>query len=167
MTTFEETTLIAAPIDRVFDLARSVEVHVAGNTHFGEQAVAGAGATSDLLGLGDTVTWRARHFFVRQRLTSRITAFDRPDYFQDTMLCGAFRSMQHDHYFRALPGVSAEATLTEMRDVFRFAAPIPLLGRLAEQFVLRRYMQTLLHERNAVVKQIAESPTQAWQQYLL
>jgi ligand-binding SRPBCC domain-containing protein len=160
MITLEEITLIAAPIERCFDLARSVEVHLAGNTHFGEQAVALEGATSGLLNLGDTVTWRARHFFVRQRLTSRITAFDPPAYFQDTMLRGAFRSMQHDHYFRTLPGGK-----TEMRDIFRFAAPVPLFGRIAEALVLRRYMQALLHERNAVIQQIAESPT-AWRQYL-
>ena len=160
MITLDEITLIAAPIERCFDLARSVEVHLAGNTHFGEQAVALEGATSGLLTLGDTVTWRARHFFIRQRLNSRITAFDPPAYFQDTMLRGAFRSMQHDHYFRILSEGQCE-----MRDVFRFAAPIPLLGRIAETFVLRRYMQSLLRERNAVIQQIAESPTQAWQQY--
>jgi ligand-binding SRPBCC domain-containing protein len=161
MITLEETTLIAAPIERCFDLARSVEVHLAGNTHFCEQAVALEGAATGLLALGDTVTWRARHFFIRQRLTSRITAFDRPAYFQDTMLRGAFRSMQHDHHFRTLSGGTAE-----MRDVFRFAAPIPLLGRIAETLVLRHYMQSLLRERNAVIQQIAESPTLAWQQYL-
>jgi ligand-binding SRPBCC domain-containing protein len=159
--TLEEITLIAAPIARCFDLARSVEVHLAGNTHFGEQAVAEAGATSGLLALGDTVTWRARHFCVRQRLTSQITAFKPPHYFQDTMLRGAFHSMRHDHYFHALP----DAT-TEMRDVFRFTAPVPLLGQLAERLVLRRYMQALLHERNAVIKLIAESSTQDWRQYL-
>jgi ligand-binding SRPBCC domain-containing protein len=161
MITLEETTLIAAPIARVFDLARSVEVHLAGNTHFSEQAVAEAGATTGLLALSDTVTWRARHFFIRQRLTSQITAYDRPHYFQDTMLRGAFRSMQHDHHFRSLATGD-----TEMRDVFRFAAPIPLLGRIAETLVLRRYMQALLHERNAVIQQIAESPTNDWQQYV-
>jgi ligand-binding SRPBCC domain-containing protein len=165
MITLTETTLIAAPIQRVFDLARSVEVHLSGNSHYGEQAVAlasdPAGATTGLLNLGDTVTWRARHFFIRQRLTSRITAFDPPAYFQDTMLRGAFRSMQHDHYFRTLPDGH-----TEMLDVFRFAAPVPLLGRIAEIVVLRRYMQALLRERNAVIQQIAESSTNAWQQYL-
>jgi ligand-binding SRPBCC domain-containing protein len=160
MITLEETTLIAAPIERCFDLARSVEVHLAGNTHFGEQAVALEGATSGLLNLGDTVTWRARHFLVRQHLTSKITAFDAPTYFQDTMLRGAFRSMQHDHHFRVLRDGRCE-----MRDAFRFAAPLPPLGRIAEALVLRRYMQALLHERNAVIREIAESPT-AWQQYL-
>jgi ligand-binding SRPBCC domain-containing protein len=165
MITLEEITQIAAPIARVFDLARSVKVHLAGNTHFGEQAiaqaVAEAHATTGLLALGDTVTWRARHFFIRQRLTSRITAYDPPHYFQDTMLRGAFHSMQHDHHFRTLPSGA-----TEMRDIFRFAAPIPLLGRIAETLVLRGYMQSLLHERNAVIQEIAESPTNAWQQYL-
>jgi len=161
MITLEEITLIAAPIARVFDLARSVEVHLAGNTHFAEQAVALEGATSGLLGLGDTVTWRARHFFIRQRLTSRITAFDPPAYFQDTMLRGAFRSMQHDHYFHTLPDGQCE-----MRDVFRFTAPIPLLGRIAETLALRSYMQSLLRERNAVIKQIAESPAETWRQYI-
>ncbi|MGA1982912.1 MAG: SRPBCC family protein [Acidobacteriaceae bacterium] len=165
MITLDEITLIAAPIARCFDLARSVEVHVAGNTHFGEQAVAlasdPAGATTGLLAPGDTVTWRARHFFIRQRLTSQITAYNPPAYFQDTMLRGAFRSMQHDHYFRTLP--TGE---TEMRDVFRFAAPIPLLGRIAEIVVLRRYMRSLLRERNAVIQTIAESPTEEWRQYL-
>jgi len=161
MVTLEETTLIAVPIQRCFDLARSVEVHLAGNLHFGEQAVALRGVSTGLLNLGDTVTWRARHFFVRQCLTSRITAFERPWYFQDTMLRGAFRSMQHDHHFRELPDGS-----TEMRDIFRFAAPIPIFGRIAESIVLRRYMQQLLYERNAVIQEIAESSSQAWQQYL-
>src|ERR1035441_8848902 len=161
MITLTETTVIAAPIARVFDLARSVEVHLAGNTHFGEQAVALEGATTGLLTLGDTVTWRARHFFLRQRLTSRITAFDPPIYFQDTMLRGAFHSMQHDHHFRTLPNGQ-----TEMRDIFRFTAPVPLLGRIAEALILRRYMQSLLHERNEVIQQIGESPNSEWQRYL-
>ncbi|HEV2620150.1 MAG TPA: SRPBCC family protein [Acidobacteriaceae bacterium] len=161
MITLDTTTIIRAPIVRCFNLSRSVEVHLAGNTHFGEQAVAESGADSGLLTLGDKVTWRARHFFVTQRLTSQITAFDPPHYFQDTMLHGAFHSMQHDHHFRSLPDGA-----TEMRDLFRFSAPIPILGRLADHLVLRPYMQALLNERNAVLKQIAESPTQTWQQYL-
>jgi len=159
MVALDEITVIDAPLARVFDLARSVEAHLAGNTHFGEQAVASEGITSGLLALGDTVTWRATHFWVPQNLTSRITAFEPPGYFQDTMLRGAFRSMQHDHYFRTL-----DDGRTEMRDIFRFAAPIPILGRIAEALVLRRYMQSLLHERNAIIQQIAESDE--WPRYL-
>jgi len=165
MIILDETLLIHAPVSRCFDLARSVEVHLAGNKHFGEQAVALGGVTSGLLKLGDTATWRARHLLVRQQLTSQITAFEPPTYFQDTMLSGAFASMQHDHYFRSL-STAGSTEATEMRDVFRFAAPLGVLGRIAELMVLRRYMGSLLRERNAVILQIAESPTQAWEQYV-
>ena len=159
MVTLEEITQIEAPIERCFDLARSVEVHLAGNVHFGEQAVAKSGVISGLIDLHQRVTWRARHFGISQNLTSEITVMESPTYFQDTMIHGAFRSMQHDHHFRALPSGA-----TEMKDIFRFAAPLPLLGRIAETTVLRRYMRNLLHERNVVIKQIAESSE--WQRYL-
>ena len=159
MVRFEELTRIRAPIELCFDLARSVEVHLAGNIHWGEAAVAAAGVTSGLLNLGEQVTWRARHFGFWHKLTSEITVMERPTYFQDRMVRGIFRSMKHDHFFRKLsPGE------TEMRDVFCFAAPLPVLGRLAEMFVLRRYMQALLRERNLVLKQIAESPE--WRNYM-
>ena len=39
-----------------------------------------------------------------------------------------------------------------------------VLGRVAEILVLRRYMQRLLRERNAVLKAIAESAD--WQRFL-
>jgi ligand-binding SRPBCC domain-containing protein len=157
--TLEELTVIRAPIERCFDLARSVEAHLAGNVHSGEAAVAMAGVTTGLIGLGQRVTWRAKHFGVWHKLTSEITAMDRPAYFQDIMIRGAFRSMKHDHFFRSL-----SPDETEMRDVFCFAAPLGILGRLAELVVLRRYMQALLRERNDMVRQIAESP--AWRRYL-
>jgi hypothetical protein len=156
---FEEVTRIRAPIERCFDLARSVEVHLAGNIHWGEAAVAAAGVTSGLLNLGEQVTWCAKHFGFWHELTSEITVMERPVYLQDRMVRGIFRYMKHDHFFRGL-----SPRETEMRDVFCFAAPLPVLGRLAEIFVLRRYMQTLLRERNLVLKQIAESSE--WRNYV-
>ena len=158
MVCLEEVTVIRAPIDRCFDLARSVEAHLASNVHSGEAAVAHAGVTSGLLELGDHVTWRGRHFGVRHLLTVGITAMRRPFHFQDTMLRGPFRFLQHDHLFREL---EAE---TEMRDVFRFAAPLGVLGLIAERLVLRRYMRGLLRERNDLIRRFAESS--AWRDYL-
>jgi len=159
MVTLKEWTLIRAPIARCFDLARSVEAHLAGNVHWGEAAVASGDVTTGLIGLAQRVTWHAKHFAIWQRLTSEITAMDRPLYFRNIMIDGPFRSMQHDHIFRTIA-----PDLTEMEDVYRFAAPLPLLGRLAEILVLRRYMQGLLHERSAVIKEIAESGE--WQRLL-
>jgi ligand-binding SRPBCC domain-containing protein len=157
--TLEDLTAIRAPIERCFDLARSVEVHLAGNVHSGETAVAAAGVTSGLIHMAQRVTWRAKHLGVWHSLTSEITAMDRPTYFQDTMIQGVFRFMTHDHFFQTL-----SRDETEMKNVFCFAAPLPLLGGLAEIAFLRRYMQGLLRERNAVLKEIAESSQ--WQRYL-
>jgi ligand-binding SRPBCC domain-containing protein len=159
MVRLEELTTVRAPIERCFDLARSVEVHLAGNVHAGESASAIGGITSGLIGMGQRVTWRAKHFGIWHRLTSEITAMDRPTCFQDAMIQGIFRFMRHEHFFRSL-----SPNATEMKDVFYFAAPLPVLGWLAEAAFLRGYMQSLLRERNAVLKQIAESTE--WQKYL-
>jgi hypothetical protein len=75
------------------------------------------------------------------------------------MVKGIFRSMQADHLFRTLP-----SGLTELRDIFKIAAPLPIIGPIAEALFLRRYMTALNRERNAVIKQLAESGD--WQRYL-
>jgi ligand-binding SRPBCC domain-containing protein len=157
--TFEETTLIHAPIERVFDLSRSVEVHLLSNIHNGEQTLATGGVTSGLVGLNRQVTWRAKHFGVWHNLTSRTTALEAPTYFQVTMVRGIFRSMQAGHHLRALPDGA-----TELTDHFSIAAPLPVLGPLAEVLFLRRYMIGLNRERNVVIKQLAESDE--WRRYL-
>jgi hypothetical protein len=159
MIRLEETTIIEAPIERCFDLSRSVEVHLLSNVHSGEQALAVGGVTGGLTGLSEEVTWRAKHFGIWQNLTSKVTAMESPCYFQVTMVRGIFRFMQADHLFRSL-----ESGGTEMKDVFSIAAPLPLLGPLAEALFLRRYMLALLRERNTVIKRVAESSE--WEQYL-
>ena len=159
MVELREITAIAAPIERCFDLARSVEVHLLGNAHFGESAVAIGGVTSGLVGLGQRVRWRAKHLGVWQNLSSEITRLERPTYFRDEMIEGAFKRMEHDHYFDAR---AANGTL--MTDVFRFAAPWPILGKIAEVALLRRYMTNLLRERNDVIRKVAES--EEWRCYL-
>jgi ligand-binding SRPBCC domain-containing protein len=146
-----------APRERVFDLARSIDLHSRSLDWTGEEPV--AGRMSGLIGLDETVTWRARHLGVRQRLTSRISAYDRPAYFQDVMVRGAFAWMEHDHWFDAQPDGG-----TVLRDDFRFAAPLGILGRMVEVLVLRRYMTRFLERRNAVIKRVAES--EEWREFL-
>jgi ligand-binding SRPBCC domain-containing protein len=142
-------TRVAAPPARCFDLARDVDLHQRSTAASRERAV--AGVTTGLLGAGDEVTWEATHFGVRQRLTSRITEFDPPNRFVDEMVRGAFARFRHEHQFLALQGG------TEMVDCFDYASPLGLLGRLADGLFLRRYMTTLLRERNAYLKRAAES----------
>ena len=151
MPRIELTTVIAAPIETVFDLARSIDVHAESQSGHGEKAV--AGRTSGLIEEGEEVTWEARHLGMRQRLTSRIVAMRRPTYFRDSMVRGAFSTMGHDHIFESTPAG------TVMKDVFDYTSPLGLLGRLADWLFLKSYMRRLLEERNQVLKQRAESPS--------
>jgi ligand-binding SRPBCC domain-containing protein len=148
--TIELTTVISAPRERCFDLARSIDLHLQSASATGETAV--AGRTSGLIEMGEEVTWRARHFGVWQHFTSRITAYDRPGHFRDSMTRGAFRSFEHDHFFTEMPDGR-----TQMRDVMVFHAPLGPLGRLVEKLVLIRYLARFLADRNQVIQQAAES----------
>lgn len=156
MALIELLTVIDAPQERVFDLARSIDAHQASAEGTHERAV--AGRTSGLIGLGEEVTWEARHFGVTQRLRVKITALDRPHSFQDIMLQGAFAWMRHEHFFQHEDG------RTLMRDRFEFQSPLGPLGRLFDVLVLTGYMRRFLVKRNAILKRISES--NEWKNYL-
>ena len=149
-------TSIDSPQERVFDLARSIDAHISSTEGSDERAI--GGRTSGLIGTGESVTWEATYFGVRQRLTVQITLMDRPHVFRDEMTRGAFASMKHTHRF--LPDGGG----TLMRDEFHFSAPLGLLGRAAEWLFLTRYMTKLLRNRNRILKELAESGE--WQRYL-
>lgn len=142
-------TAIQAPMERCFDLSLSVDLHRLSASTAHERPV--AGVMTGVMKLGDTVTWEATHFAFRQRLTSRITAYERPYRFTDEMVRGAFRAMKHLHEF--VP--TADGTL--LLDTFMFRAPLGPLGSLVEALVLTRYMRGLLLTRNRYLKLAAES----------
>jgi ligand-binding SRPBCC domain-containing protein len=159
MPRIEIETMISAPMERVFDLARSVDAHMCSTAPTGERAI--AGITSGLLGLGDQVTWRARHFGIWQDLTSRVTAYQRPQYFRDSMAEGIFRRFDHDHHFES---VGSDGTDTRMTDSFDLTSPLGLLGVVADRLFLTRYLRTLLLRRNETLKRLAE--TEGWKMFL-
>ena len=142
-------TRVAAPPSRCFDLARDVDLHQRSTAASQERAV--GGVTSGSLKAGDEVTWEAKHFGLRQRLTSRITEFDPPNRFVDEMVRGAFARFRHEHQFLSVPDG------TDMVDIFDYTSPLGPLGRLADGLFLRRYMMRLLRARNAYLKRAAES----------
>lgn len=151
------TTIIQGPIDRVFDLARSIDTHVATTSKTAEKAV--AGRTRGLLGYGESVTWEAKHLGRKQRLKVQITEFDRPNMFVDEMVTGAFRSLRHVHRFKSIA-----PDQTEMTDEFVFRAPMGPLGIIAERAFLTGYLRKFVETRNQQLKQIAES--ERWQEFL-
>ncbi|HEX8176957.1 MAG TPA: SRPBCC family protein [Pyrinomonadaceae bacterium] len=141
-------TFILAPVEICFDLARDVEVHMASTAETGERAV--AGVTSGMMELNDEVTWEAKHLGVRQRLTSKITALERPRMFVDEMQRGAFKSLRHLHLFEETSGG------TLMKDELAFASPLGVLGRVADRLFLENYMRGFLLKHNEYIKRVAE-----------
>jgi len=147
---------VTAPIERVFDLARCIDLHEETMSKSNEKAV--GGVTEGLIKLGETVTWQATHFGVRQKLTSEITLYERPFHFRDEMVKGAFKRFAHDHFFEQ----TGEKVL--MKDVFDYASPLWIFGKIADALFLESYMRNLLTERNLLIKKTAES--EDWRRFL-
>ena len=150
-------TEINAPIERVFDLARSIDVHKNSTKHTNETAI--AGKTSGLIELHDTVTWRAKHLGFYQTLTSKITQYNRPFSFEDCMLEGIFAGFQHQHIFEKI-----DDNKTMMKDDFNYTSPFGIIGKVADILFLENYMRNLLIKRNQVIKEIAEG--EDWREVL-
>jgi ligand-binding SRPBCC domain-containing protein len=135
---FTLVTRTGVPVEQLFDLSLSIDEHMASMGQSAERAI--AGVTSGLIGLGETVTWRARHFGIWFTMTSRITSLERPTRFVDEQVGGPFRSFHHEHVF------TQEGETTVMVDTVSIASPI--FGRLAERVVLIPYLRRLIRRRN-------------------
>ncbi|GAA2843078.1 hypothetical protein FB468_0869 [Leucobacter komagatae] len=136
--TFTVTTHARVPLEDLFDASLSVDEHTASMSASRERAI--AGVTSGDMRLGESVTWRARHFGVWFTMTSKITALDRPNFFVDEQQRGPFKRFRHEHHFERV------GEMTVMRDTITLAAPV--VGVLAERLVLVPYLRKLIRERN-------------------
>ena len=143
------TTFIAAPIERVFDLSRSIDLHKQSMTRYKEEPV--AGTRFGLIGKDETVTWKAKHFFKTRFLRSRITELDRPVLFTDIQEEGDFSSMKHEHHFKPVENG------TLLIDLFEFETPYGAIGKTLNSIWLTGYMRRLLEERNQLIRTYAES----------
>lgn len=151
MPTIHRETRIDAPRERVFDLARHVEAHVA--TMPDERA---SGATG-LLELGDEITFRQRQFGIAFSLTAAVTEFDRPRRFADEQRSGVFGSLVHEHTFEAVDGG------TVMIDNVTFEMPFGPLGTLGQPVARHRLSQLIDYHATALAA-LAEGD--GWQRFL-
>lgn len=148
MTTINLTTIIKAPIQLVFDLSRDISEHEASANNTREKAI--AGKTSGKINLGETVTWRAKHFGIYLKHTSLISAFKSPTYFVDEMTKGVFKSFHHQHTFEEID------TKTIMTDILKYEVPYGIFGKLFNFLILKSYMTKFLVQRNQHIQQRAE-----------
>lgn len=148
MTRIELKTEINTPINSCFDLARDVNAHLLSAEHTNEKVI--AGRFSGLCEQGDTITWEAKHFGIKQQLKVEISKMNPPYFFEDRMLKGAFKSMRHEHHFKSTNGK------TIMIDYFEYEVPFGLIGKLFDVLVLKKYMTYFLQTRNKLLKSILE-----------
>ena len=151
------TLFIAAPIERVFDLSRSINLHQISTASTNEKAI--AGVMHGLINKNETVTWQAKHLFKNRQFTTRITAMQSPDFFTDEMIKGDFKTFNHEHYFKAIENG------TIVIDRINFESPYGIIGKMANSIFLTSYLEKLLTKRNAVIKDYAE--TQKWKAILI
>jgi ligand-binding SRPBCC domain-containing protein len=135
---FRLVTHAEVPPGVLFDASLSIDAHVDSMAGSRERAI--AGVTSGRIGLGETVTWRARHFGVWFTMTSRISELERPGRFVDEQVRGPFRVLRHTHSFEP------DGSGTLMTDEITVGSPI--FGALVERLVLVPYLRRLIRRRN-------------------
>ena len=154
MPTIEIKTRIEADLKTCFDLSRNIDFHQKSLEYSKEKAI--AGKTSGLIELDEWVTWEAIHFGIKQRLTSKITKLESPNYFVDEMVSGAFKSFKHEHIFKKSYDHKFDVYYTLMIDKFHFESPFGIIGRLINFLFLKSYMKKLLISRNSMLRKKAE-----------
>lgn len=128
-----------AAVEALFDVSLSIDAHMDAFATSRESAI--AGVTSGQIGLGETVTWRARHFGFWFVMTSQITALERTSRFVDEQVDGPFRMFVHEHRFRR------EGKKTIMTDIVTVASPV--FGLLVDRMILAPYLRRMITRRNA------------------
>ena len=154
MVTIRTMTLIDAPVELCYKLSVSIDLHLDAGADTGEEAI--DGVTSGLIGAGERVTWRGRHFGLKFKHESLIAMWRPYSHFRDVMIAGRFKSFEHDHYFAPMNDG------TRLRDELRFTVSGPLTG--LKESLLRKHMTRFLQKRNAHIKRVAES--EEWHRYL-
>jgi ligand-binding SRPBCC domain-containing protein len=133
----------------VFNLSRSIDLHLISTSKTNEKAV--EGKTTGLINLHETVTWEANHLFKKRYFTSKITAFNFPFSFTDEMQKGDLKNFSHQHIFES------KNNGTLMTDTIHLEAPFGWLGKFVLWLFLKQYFKKLLQERNEVIKEYAEN----------
>ena len=146
MPVIELRTYINAAPELCFNLSLDIDLHMQSMEQTNEKAI--DGRTGGMIQLGESVTWKASHFGINFKMTSKITELNKPYHFTDEMTKGPFKKLRHEHIFEK----TSDGTL--MTDKFDFKSPLGILGNLTDKIVLKSYMKKLLIKRNELIKNL-------------
>lgn len=148
MTQIIINTKIKAPIKKVFDNARNIDLHLKTMTSTNEKVI--DGITSGLINLGESVTWSARHFGYTLFHKSLITEMNSPHSFVDEMVAGHFKCFNHRHEFKEVN----DHTL--MTDSINYKLPYGIIGKIVNILFLKKYLVKTITNRAICLKQLSE-----------
>lgn len=149
MPTIHLTTFIAAPVERVFDLNRSIGLQKVFMERLGFTAV--AGITAGLINKEESVTWKGKYLYKTRFFTSRVTDITPFELFIEKMIRGDFKNYRHEHYFK--PAENGTIVI----DIINFEISSGWLGRMITRLYLHRYIESMIMLRNETVRQYAVS----------
>jgi hypothetical protein len=144
---------VNAPIERLFDLVRSIQAHEATSSIDGRAV---AGKTLGLATLNDVTTWSARFFGLRFKISTRMTSFNPPFSLTENLERGLLLEFGHVYSLRSL-----ESGLVELGDCFTFRSP---LGAWFDALVFKPIMTRTMSARLNGLKELAE--TNGWKKFL-
>lgn len=149
MSSIHLTTFIKAPVERVFDLCRNTTVYKKALEGRKESVV--AGTTGILVNAGDTITLSAKHLGKTRMITARVIEMNIPEKFVEEQIKGDLKSFRHEHHFKSVENGTLVIDLVEMEE------PRDAIGSVLGKLFMKKYFETLLNKRNALVKLYAES----------
>lgn len=142
------TTVVYAPIQRVFDLARCVSLH---KRHFEHHNIVPLnGKTSGLLEMRDYTRWEGKLGGKKRQFIMDLSAIDKPNYYHDEMRKDFFDFFLHEHYFREIDNG------TIMIDQIKYQLPHGIIGKMINKACAEKYITQYLKERNDLIKTYAE-----------
>jgi ligand-binding SRPBCC domain-containing protein len=150
------TTFIAAPVERVFDLARNLAVYKYVFNSRKETFSAASG--TNLLTKGETVSILAKHAGKSRLTTLKITELQKPLTFTEEQIKGDLESFRHVHHFKSIQNG------TILIDMIEFGSPRDILGKLLGKVSLKNYLEEIVRKRNEVIRSYAE--TEKWRAVL-
>lgn len=157
MHTVHLTTFIAQSADIVFDLTRHVGLQRDALSAYRQQAV--AGTRFGLLEQGETITWRARHFFRDRLIRLRILEMIPGDRLILEQVMGPFQSFRQERYVKACENGSI------LIDLVHYEWKRGRLGQVADRMFLGGYLEKLLNIHIDTIRKAAEG--NRWKTYLM
>ncbi len=156
MEKIEFNTHIKAPIQRCFDLARSIDFHKISISAVKEESI--AGITTGLIGHNQRALMQSQLWGRYFTTELKIAKFTPPYFLSYEIVDSTFQSIVHDYYFY---DISEE---TVMVNHFYYRPRWGLIGDIVNFLFLQNYLTRTITKRNDLLRDYAE--TEKWKDIL-